>query len=70
MKILKDKTSKNVSTNFYFLMCQQEQNKIFHDVDVGDAKPIKKHPYRPNPVKQQILKEENKYLLENYFIEP
>ena len=35
-------------------------NKTFHDVDVGDAKPIKQHPYRSNPVKQQILKEEMK----------
>ena len=27
-------------------------NKIFHDVDVVDAKPIKQHPYRSNPEKQ------------------
>ena len=52
-----------------FLDVQQETNKIFHDMDVGDAKPIKRHPYRSNPVKQQILKEEIQYLLENYFIE-
>ena len=45
-------------------------NKIFHDVDVGVAKPIKQHPYRSNPVKQQILKEEIQYLLENDLIEP
>ena len=45
-------------------------NKIFHDVDVGDAKPIKQHPYRSNPVKQYILKKEIQYLLENDFIEP
>ena len=44
-------------------------NKFFHDVDVDDAKPIKQHPYRSNPVKQQILKEEMQYLLENDFIE-
>ena len=31
-------------------------NKIVHDVHVGDAKPIKQHPYRSNPVNQQILK--------------
>ena len=30
-------------------------NKIVHDVDVGDAKPIKQHPYRSNPVKQQLV---------------
>ena len=45
-------------------------NKIFDDVDVGDAKPVKQHPYRSNPVKQQVLKEEIQYLLENDFIEP
>ena len=51
-------------------------NKFFHDVDVGDTKPIKQHPYRSNPVKQQILKdskhileEEIQHLLENDFIE-
>ena len=44
-------------------------NKIFHDVDVDDAKPIKQHPYRSNIVKQQILNEEIRYLLENNFIE-
>ena len=52
-------------------MCQQARtNKIFHDVDVGDAKPIKQHPYRSNPVKQQILKQQIQYLLENDFTEP
>ena len=46
-------------------------NNFFHDVDVGDAKPIKQHPYRSNPVKQEILKEQIQYpMLENDFIEP
>ena len=36
-------------------------------MDVGDAKPIKQHPY---PMKQQILKEDIQYVLENDFIEP
>lgn len=45
-------------------------NQIYHDVDVGDAAPVKQHPYRLNPRKQQYLKEEVKYLLENDFIEP
>lgn len=44
--------------------------QIYHDVDVGDAAPIKQHPYRLNPRKHQYLKEEIKYLLENDFIEP
>ena len=45
-------------------------DQIYHDVDVGDAIPVKQHPYRLNPMKQKYLKEEIKYLLENDFIEP
>ena len=42
----------------------------FHDVDVGDATPIKQHPYRMNPVKLQYLRKEVQYLLDNDIIEP
>ena len=45
-------------------------DKIYHDVILEDTKPIKQHPYRMNPMKQQCLKEEVTYLLENDFIEP
>ena len=45
-------------------------DQIYHDDDVGNADPIKQHPYRLNPSKQKYLKEEIKYLLENNFIEP
>ena len=45
-------------------------DQIYHDVDVGNADPIKQHPYRLNPSKQKYLKEEIKYLLDNNFIEP
>ena len=45
-------------------------NKIYHDVDVGDATPVKQRPYRLNPAKQKYLHEEIEYLLENDFIEP
>ena len=31
---------------------------------------MKQHQYRMNPVKQQILREEIQYLLDNDFIEP
>ena len=31
---------------------------------------MKQHPYRMNPVKQEILREEVQYLLDNDFIEP
>ena len=30
-------------------------HRIYHDVDVGDATPIKQHPYRTNPVKHEYL---------------
>ena len=44
-------------------------DQIYHDVDVGDATPIKQRPYRLNSSKQQYLKEEIKYLLNNGLIE-
>ena len=43
---------------------------ISHDVDVGDAVPVKQHPYRLNPSKQESLNKEVRYLLENDLIEP
>ena len=44
-------------------------NVIEHDVDVGDAKPIKQHPYRLNPLKAEIMDKEIQYMLENDLIE-
>ena len=40
-----------------------------HDVDVGDADPIKQHPYRVSPYKREKLSNEVKYMLENELIE-
>lgn len=31
-------------------------NVLQHGIDVGDAAPIKQHPYRVNPVKRQLLR--------------
>ena len=46
-------------------------DKIYHDVELIDgSKPVKQHPYRMNPVKQQILRDEVQYLLDNDFLEP
>ena len=43
---------------------------IYHDVEIESTEnPIKKHPYRLNPVKQKYLKQEIDYLLANDFIE-
>ena len=46
-------------------------DKIYHDVDLIDgSKHVKQHPYRINPVKQQMFRDEVQYLLGNDFIEP
>ena len=36
-----------------------------HEVNVGNAKPIKQHPYRINPEKTKAMRKEVEYLLEN-----
>ena len=40
------------------------------DVDVGDANPIRQHPYRLNPTKQAILQKEVRNMLDQGIIEP
>ena len=46
-------------------------DKIYHDVDIIEgAKPVKQHPYRLHPERQQYFRKEVKYLLDNDFIEP
>ena len=45
-------------------------DKVFHDVEIDGSKPVKQHPYRMNPAKQQYLREEIQYLLDNDFTEP
>ena len=47
-----------------------QTDMIYHDVIIETDQPVKQHPYRMNPVKQQHLKDEVKYLLDNDFIEP
>ena len=42
-----------------------------HDIElVGEAKPIKQHPYRLNPVKMAAVRDEIAYMLEHGIIEP
>uniref|UniRef100_A0A8C5E2N5 ribonuclease H n=1 Tax=Gouania willdenowi TaxID=441366 RepID=A0A8C5E2N5_GOUWI len=36
---------------------------LYHDIDVGDAKPIKQHPYRVNPEKRSRLKKQVDYMV-------
>ncbi|XP_067668071.1 uncharacterized protein [Haliotis asinina] len=43
---------------------------VSHDIDIGDAVPVKEHPYRMNPVKHEILQKELKCMLDNDIIEP
>ena len=42
---------------------------VSHDVDVGDSRLIKQHPYRVNPVKLKAIEKEIDYMLSN-IIEP
>ena len=39
-----------------------------HDIDVGDATPVKLPPYQVNPVRQKALEEEIKYMLDHDLI--
>lgn len=41
----------------------QRTTLVQHDVDVGDACPIKQHSYRVNPIKLQAMKKEVEYML-------
>ena len=42
---------------------------VFHDVEVGNATPIKQHPYRVNPLKLEVMLQEIAYMLQNDLIE-
>ena len=42
----------------------------FHDVDTGNALPIKRHPYKVNPVKLMHMRNEVDHMLQNGVIEP
>ena len=45
-------------------------NVIMHDVDVGNTRPIKQHPYQVNPIKLKKLRQEVQYMLDKDIIEP
>ena len=40
-----------------------------HDVDVGEAMPIKQHAYRVNPVKHEYICKEVEYMPQNGIVE-
>uniref|UniRef100_A0A3B3H3T2 Gypsy retrotransposon integrase-like protein 1 n=1 Tax=Oryzias latipes TaxID=8090 RepID=A0A3B3H3T2_ORYLA len=41
-----------------------------HDIDVGDALPVKQHPYRINPEKRRIMQQEVSYMLQHGIAQP
>jgi len=41
-----------------------------HDVSVGDARPIKQHPYKVYPNKLAALRKEIQYMLQHGIVEP
>ena len=44
-------------------------DRVFHDVEVGNAAPIKQHPYQVNPLKLEVMRQEIAYMLQNDLIE-
>jgi len=43
---------------------------VVHDMDVGEAVPIKQHPYRVNPAKRDCISKEVAYMIEHGIVEP
>ncbi|KAJ8032010.1 hypothetical protein HOLleu_25409 [Holothuria leucospilota] len=68
--ISKDESVHDVNSNTNDADDPTRTNLIEHDVDVGDATPIKQHPYRVNPRKRQHLRDEVRYMLDHDIIEP
>ena len=48
----------------------KQTTAMLHDMEVGDASPIKQHPYHINPLKLEVMKKEVEYMLVNGIIEP
>lgn len=47
-----------------------QTSMLAHDIDVKNAKPIRQHPYRVNPVKRALMKQEAEYLLQHGLAKP
>ena len=62
----------NLVTEFRCLLSNvpTQTTLIRHDIDVKDAKPIKQHPYRINPIKRALMKKETDCLLQHGFAKP
>lgn len=48
----------------------KQTSVVYHDIDVGNATPIKQHPYRLNNVKRTAMRQEVDYLLSEGFAKP
>lgn len=48
-----------------FLDVPSQTTVLMHDVDIGDTRPIKQHPYRVNPDKCSRLKQQVQYMLDH-----
>ena len=42
-------------------------NVMVHDVDVGDTRPIKQHPYRMNPEKGKLAEKEIRVYVDKWY---
>lgn len=47
-----------------------ETNVLEHDIEVGDAKPVKQHAYRVNPEKHALLRQEVECMINHGIAEP
>ena len=63
------KNSKQLEYEHLFPDIPSKTDKIYLDVDIIEGgKPDKQHPYTLHPERQQYLRKEVKYLLDNDFI--
>ena len=47
-----------------------QTNLTYHDIDVGDSKPVKLPPYRVHPSRHQAMQDEIQYMLDRGLITP
>jgi hypothetical protein len=58
------------SFKIFFSDVPNKTTDACHDVDIGDAAPIKQHLYWLNPLKREVMRNEIQYMLDNDIIEP
>ncbi|XP_063868212.1 uncharacterized protein LOC135104613 [Scylla paramamosain] len=72
MEVEKKERNKEIIERFnsVFPDAPRKTNVVVHDVDVGEAEPIKQHPCRVNPQKREIMRKAVEYMLEHDLIKP